>query len=80
MRMAGAVSMVVIGAILAFAVTVNVPYISLRMVGLILMAGGLFLMLWIVIRSSRRNVAETKTSYDPATYSETTRYEQSNGL
>lgn len=80
MRIASAVSLVVIGAILAFAVEVNVPYIDMRLVGYILMGAGLFLMLWQLIVAGRSSVSERRTTFDPNTNSETTTYEQRDEL
>lgn len=76
MRIASAVGMVVVGAILAFALNVSTPYIDLRLVGFILMGAGIFMGLWILVASTRGRVTETRTSYDPNTASETSRYEE----
>lgn len=57
----------VIGAILAFALHITVSWISLVLVGYILMVAGavVFLIGIIVLIRGRRTVATTRTSGDP---------------
>lgn len=80
MRTASFITMIVIGAILTFALNIPEisPYVSLDAIGWILMAGGAFGLLWIIIASRRSQVRQTSTSYDPQSNSETTRYESRN--
>jgi membrane-bound ClpP family serine protease len=65
----------VIGAILAFALNVQVDWIDLHLVGYILMiAGAVGIILGIVLMSRRRrSVATTRTAVDPATGERITR-------
>jgi hypothetical protein len=58
-----------VGAILSFAIDVDVPGIDLTVVGYILMAAGLVgIILGIALIARRRqSVATTSTSVDPAT-------------
>ncbi len=65
----------VIGAILAFALNVQVDWIDLHLVGYILMiAGAVGIILGIVLLSRRRrSVATTRTAVDPATGDRVTR-------
>lgn len=59
----------VIGAILVFAVNVEVEYVDLDMIGYILMAAGVvvFLIGLIMLFRRRRTEAVTHTDVDPAT-------------
>ncbi len=73
------IALVVIGAILAFAVTFTVTWINLQLVGYILMAAGLVVIVFgiIFMVRRRRTVATTRTTVDPATGERVTRNEQS---
>ncbi len=59
----------VIGAILVFAVNVEVEFVNLDMVGYILMGAGVvvFLIGIVMLARRRRTEAVTRTSVDPAT-------------
>lgn len=59
----------VIGAILVFAVNVEVPWVNLDMVGYILMGAGVvvFLVGIVLLARRRRSESVTRTSVDPAT-------------
>ena len=59
----------VIGAILAFAVNVDVEWINLALVGYILMGAGVLVFLFGIILLARRRQTETVTrsSVDPTT-------------
>jgi len=59
----------VIGAILAFAVNVEVEWINLDLVGYILMGAGVLVLLFGIVLLARRRQTETVTrsSIDPAT-------------
>lgn len=63
------VALVVIGAILYFAVHVSVAGIDIPTVGLILMAAGavVFVVGLILLFSRRRSVSVSRSSVDPAT-------------
>ncbi|OJX73053.1 MULTISPECIES: DUF6458 family protein [unclassified Leifsonia] len=75
MSLGTGIVLVVIGAILAFALNVQVDWIDLHLVGYILMIAGLIgIILGIVLMSRRRrSVATTRTAVDPATGERVTR-------
>ncbi|WP_025158981.1 DUF6458 family protein [Leifsonia aquatica] len=75
MSLGTGIVLVVIGAILAFALNVQVDWIDLHLVGYILMiAGAVGIILGIVLISRRRrSVATTRTAVDPATGERVTR-------
>ncbi|GAA1448559.1 DUF6458 family protein [Leifsonia poae] len=59
----------VVGAILAFAITVQLAWIDLRIVGYILMGAGLivFVLSLIFTLRRRRTTTTTRTGIDPST-------------
>lgn len=63
------IALFVIGAILVFAVNVEVPWVDLDMVGYILMGAGVvvFLIGIILLARRRRTEVVSRTSVDPAT-------------
>ena len=65
----------VVGAILAFAVDVQLAGIDIKMVGYILLAAGLIVIIIgiALLARGRNSVSETRTSIDPATGSRVTR-------
>lgn len=65
----------VIGAILVYAVNVEVEYVDLDMVGYILMAAGVvvFLVGIVLLARRRRTESVTRTSVDPVTGEPTAR-------
>lgn len=65
----------VIGAILTFAVNVEVEWANLDMIGYILMGAGavVFIIGLILLARRRQSNTVTQTSVDPASGSETTR-------
>ncbi len=69
MSLGAGIFLLAVGAILAFAVNVEVPGIDLTTVGYILMiAGAVGIILGIVLLSRRRRtVAESRSAVDPAT-------------
>ena len=75
MSLGAGILLLAIGAILAFAVDIDVPGIDLTVVGYILMfAGVLGIILGIVLIARRRqSVATTRTAVDPATGARTQR-------
>ncbi len=68
MTIGGSIALIILGAILAFAVTLEVSGININMVGLILMAGGVIgLIFGLTMR--RRRVGTTRTvEDDPGMY------------
>ncbi|WP_157001394.1 DUF6458 family protein [Agromyces laixinhei] len=71
--------LVVIGAILTFALNVTVEWIDLQMVGYILMAAGVVVIIFgiVLMVRRRRKVSTSRTSIDPATGDQITRNETS---
>lgn len=69
------IALFVIGAILVFAVNVEVPWVDLDMVGYILMGAGVVVFLIGIILLARRRRTDTvsRTSVDPATGEPVTR-------
>jgi hypothetical protein len=69
MSLGAGIFLLVVGAILAFAINVDVPGIDLTTVGYILMiAGAAGIILGIVLMTRRRRtVAESRSVVDPAT-------------
>ncbi|BDZ46113.1 DUF6458 family protein [Naasia aerilata] len=69
MSLGAGIFLLAVGAILAFAVNVDVPGIDLTTVGYILMvAGAIGIILGIVLLTRRRrSVATTRTAVDPTT-------------
>jgi Flp pilus assembly protein TadB len=69
MSLGAGIFLLAVGAILAFAVNVDLPGIDLTIVGYILMvAGALGIILGIVLLSRRRRtIATTRTAVDPTT-------------
>ena len=64
-KLGGGITLLVIGAILTFAVDVKIPGIGKDALGLILMAGGvLAILLWFVTENSHRR-ARTVVTGDP---------------
>ena len=67
MRIGSSVFLIALGAILTFAVEADIPYISLDLVGYILMAAGVIGLIWALLASSRSRTTETRVVNDPAT-------------
>lgn len=68
MTIGGSIARIILGAILAFAVTLEVSGININMVGLILMAGG-FIGLIFGLTMRRRRVGTTRAvEDDPGMY------------
>jgi Na+/proline symporter len=65
----------VIGAILAFAVNIELEYVSLDLIGYILMGAGVgvFLIGLVFLLRRRRSVATSRTAVDPVTGDAVTR-------
>ncbi len=69
MSLGAGIFLLAVGAILAFAVNAEVPWVDLTVVGYILMiAGAVGIILGIVLlMRRRRSVAESRTVVDPGT-------------
>lgn len=75
MSIGSGIALFVIGAILVFAVNVEVQWIDLDMIGYILMGAGvvIFLIGIILLARRRRTESVSRTYVDPATGDPTTR-------
>lgn len=76
MSIGGGIALIVIGAILAFAVNVDLGgFVNLSLIGYILMAAGLIiLIIGIVLLTRRRqSVSTTRSAVDPASGESVTR-------
>ena len=80
MRIGSSVFLIALGAILVWAVNAEVPYVSLDVVGFILIAAGLIGLIWALLTSQRNRVTETRTVNDPGTGERITRSESHDGL
>jgi phosphate/sulfate permease len=69
MSLGAGIFLVVVGAILAFALNVQVAWLDLHLVGYILMIAGIIgIIIGIVLLTRRRSsVATTRTTVDPVT-------------
>jgi len=68
MTVGGGIALIVIGAILAFALNLDNSWVDLHLIGYILMAAGVvvFLIGLIVLFRRRQSVSTARTSVDPA--------------
>lgn len=75
MSIGAGIALFVIGAILAFAVNVQVEWVNLDLIGYILMGAGFLIFLLGVILLARRRQTEvvTRTAVDPAAGEQVTR-------
>ncbi|MGN6762536.1 MAG: DUF6458 family protein [Leifsonia sp.] len=75
MSLGAGIFLVVVGAILAFALNVQVSWIDLHLVGYILMVAGVIgVIVGIILITRRRtSIATTRTAVDPATGDRVTR-------
>ena len=80
MRIGSSVFLIALGAILTFAVEADVPYISLDLVGYILMIAGVIGLVWALLASNRTRTTETRVVNDPATGETMRRSESSEGI
>ncbi|GAA4894542.1 hypothetical protein GCM10025789_09800 [Tessaracoccus lubricantis] len=80
MRIGSAIVLMAIGAILVWAVDADVPYVSLDMIGYILIAAGVIGLIWALIASQRSRVTESRTLQDPHTGETVHRAESHEGL
>lgn len=80
MRIGTSVVLIALGAILAFAVNADVPYVSLDMIGYILMGAGGIGLIWSLATMNRSRVTESRTVQDPGTGETVHRSETHDGL
>ena len=80
MRIGSSVFLIALGAILTFAVEADIPYISLDLVGYILMIAGVIGLVWALLASNRSRTTETRVVNDPATGETMRRSESSEGI
>jgi hypothetical protein len=80
MRIGSSVFLIALGAILTFAVEADIPYISLDLVGYILMIAGVIGLVWALLASNRTRTTETRVVNDPATGETVRRSESSEGI
>ncbi|MDO5677079.1 MAG: DUF6458 family protein [Propionibacteriaceae bacterium] len=80
MRIGSAIVLMAIGAILVWAVDADVPYVSLDMIGYILIAAGVLGLIWALLASNRTRVTESRTVQDPNTGETVHRAESHDGL
>lgn len=75
MSIGAGVALFVIGAILAFAVNVEVEWVNLDLIGYILMAGGavVFIIGLVLMMRRRRSDTVSRTAVDPAANERVTR-------
>lgn len=80
MRIGSAIVLMAIGAILVWAVEAEVPYVSLDMIGYILIAAGVIGLIWALLASQRSRVTESRVVQDPNTGETVRRSESHDGL
>jgi Zn-dependent membrane protease YugP len=81
MRIGSSIALIVIGAIIAFAVDYQVAGIDLKLIGYILMAAGVILLVisLAVGFGSRRTTTTTRSGVDPASGEQITRQDRRDG-
>lgn len=80
MRIGTSIFLIALGAILAFAVEADVPFISLDVAGYILIVCGIIGLIWSLVAAQRRRVSETRTVQDPNTGEQVHRSETRDGI
>lgn len=80
MRIGSSIFLIALGAILAFGINADIPYISLDLIGYILMGAGLIGLIWALLASQRTRSTETRVVKDPGTGESVTRSESRDGL
>lgn len=80
MRIGSSIALIVIGAILAFAINAEVPYISLDLIGYILIAAGVIGLIWSLLASNRSRVSVSRTVQDHNTGETVRRTETRDGI
>ena len=71
--------LLVVGAILEFAITVDIPFVSASVLGWILMAGGLVCIILSFAVRSRRTVSSTSVARDAGVPAQGEYHEKSTG-
>lgn len=81
MRIGTSIFLLAVGAILAFAITADaVSFFNIKIAGYILMACGVFGLIWSLVASQRRRSTETRVVQDPNTGEQVTRSETRDGI
>ena len=80
MRIGSAIVLIALGAIHAWAVNAEIPYISLDLVGYILIGAGVIGLIWALMASQRSRVTESRVVQDPNTGETVRRSESHDGL
>ena len=80
MRIGSSIFLIALGAILAFAVNAEIPYVSLDLIGYIFIAAGIIGLIWALLASQRNRVSETRVVNDPNTGEQIRRSETHDGL
>ncbi len=80
MRIGTSIFLLALGAVLSFAVNVELEAVSLELIGYILMACGVVGLIWAMMASQRNRRVETRTVNDPGTGETITRSESHDGL
>ncbi len=80
MRIGTSIFLLALGAVLAFAVNAEISFVSLDLVGYILMAAGVVGLIWALLASQRNRSTETRTVRDAGTGETVTRSESRDGL
>ncbi|MCA5923808.1 DUF6458 family protein [Curtobacterium flaccumfaciens] len=81
MRIGSSIALIVIGAIVAFALNIQLAGIDLRLIGYILMAAGVVLLIisLAVAFGGRRTTTTTRTGVDPASGEQITQQDRRDG-
>ncbi|MBB1197754.1 DUF6458 family protein [Curtobacterium flaccumfaciens] len=82
MRVGSSIALIVIGAIVAFALNIQLAGVDLRLIGYILMAAGVVLLIIIslaVAFGGRRTTTTTRSGVDPASGEQITRQDRRDG-
>lgn len=81
MRIGTSIFLLALGGILAFAIEKDaVSFFNINIAGYILMACGVFGVIWSLIASQRRHSTETRVVNDPNTGDQVTRSETRDGI
>ncbi|MBT1545985.1 MULTISPECIES: DUF6458 family protein [Curtobacterium] len=81
MRIGSSIALIVIGAIVAFALNIQLAGIDLRLIGYILMAAGVVLLIisLAVAFGGRRTTTTTRSGVDPASGEQITQQDRRDG-
>ncbi|MDM7892967.1 MULTISPECIES: DUF6458 family protein [Curtobacterium] len=81
MRIGSSIALIVIGAIVAFALDIQLAGVDLRLIGYILMAAGVVLLIisLAVAFGGRRTTTTTRSGVDPASGEQITRQDRRDG-